>query len=137
VNGNLAKLCPSISSYTVQLGRIVPLKNVYKIPFPINMSGSFLSSSVQTLSKDKQITRLSSNQPNTSNQLSINMTAPQQTHKKNSFGARFNAIFPDLRTERQRQEDQRELESNLAANQAEEVEFQEERRRRSTERRNS
>lgn len=65
------------------------------------------------------------------------MTAPQQTHKKNSFGARFNAIFPDLRTERQRQEDQRELESNLAANQAEEVEFQEERRRRSTERRNS
>jgi len=65
------------------------------------------------------------------------MTSPQ-SQKKNSFGARFNAIFPDLRTERQRQEDQRELEHNLAANQAEEVEFQEERRRRSsTERRNS
>lgn len=66
------------------------------------------------------------------------MTSSQQTtHKKNSFGARFNSIFPDLRTERQRQEDQRELEANLAANKADQQEFEQERRSGSSERRDS
>ena len=59
------------------------------------------------------------------------------TTQKKSIGARFNSLFPDLRTDRQRQEDQREMEQNMRANLAEQEEFEVERRRRSSDRRSS
>lgn len=65
-----------------------------------------------------------------------NSTQQASTQKK-GFGARFNSLFPDLRTERQRLEDQREMEQNLRTQLAEQEEFEVERRRRSVDRRSS
>jgi len=59
------------------------------------------------------------------------------TTQKKSLGSRFNSLFPDLRTERQRLEDQREMEQNIRNNLAEQEEFEVERRRRSSDRRSS
>ena len=59
------------------------------------------------------------------------------TAQKKSFGSRFNSLFPDLRTERQRLEDQREMEQNIRNNIAEQEEFEVERRRRSSDRHSS
>ena len=59
------------------------------------------------------------------------------TTQKKSIGSRFNSLFPDLRTERQRLEDQREMEQNMRANAADQEEFEVERRRRSSDRRSS
>ena len=46
------------------------------------------------------------------------------TAQKKSFGSRFNSLFPDLRTARQRLEDQREMEQNMRNNLAEQEEFE-------------
>ena len=59
------------------------------------------------------------------------------TTQKKSLGSRFNSLFPDLRTERQRLEDQREMEQNIRNNIAEQEEFEVERRRRSSDRHSS
>ena len=59
------------------------------------------------------------------------------TTQKKSLGSRFSSLFPDLRTERQRLEDQREMEQNIRNNIAEQEEFEVERRRRSSDRRSS